>query len=103
MLPTPDWLKHGNPACLGEDTKLWFVNELEEYREDNDVYTIREAYPVAKAICFSCEILDVCRDWGIKHEEYGIWGGMSPSERKRYRSKHKIVLKSSVTVDEALR
>ena len=103
MFATPDWLKYGNPACLGEDTKLWFAIDQVEYREDNDVYSVAEAYPVAKAICASCDIIDACRDWGIKHESYGIWGGMSPSERKRYRTKHRIVLSSPTTVDEALR
>jgi WhiB family redox-sensing transcriptional regulator len=37
----------------------------------------------AKAICVTCPVRTACLDWAIQHsEEFCIWGGMSPDERK---------------------
>jgi WhiB family redox-sensing transcriptional regulator len=43
-----------------------------------------------KRLCENCLVLDECREWAIKHEAYGYWGGMTPSQRKAFRQKHKI-------------
>lgn len=38
---------------------------------------------MAKAACMSCEVVKKCGDYAVKHrEEAGIWGGMSPNDRK---------------------
>lgn len=31
--------------------------------------------------CGTCPLFDACAEWGIAHEEYGFWGGMTPEER----------------------
>lgn len=39
----------------------------------------------AKKICAQCEVREVCLQWAIVHDErFGIWGGMSERERRRY-------------------
>ncbi|HAT1355015.1 TPA: WhiB family transcriptional regulator, partial [Corynebacterium striatum] len=36
----------------------------------------------AKAICNSCPVLELCREHALRSAEpYGVWGGMSESER----------------------
>jgi WhiB family redox-sensing transcriptional regulator len=41
---------------------------------------------VPKRICSSCEHKQECLMWAIDNEEeHGIWGGMSPRERRRIR------------------
>jgi len=41
----------------------------------------------AKIICHGCPVADECLDAAmLGREEYGIWGGMTPQERKRYTS-----------------
>jgi WhiB family redox-sensing transcriptional regulator len=38
----------------------------------------------AKAICLSCPALAACRRHALAvHEPYGIWGGLSESERQQ--------------------
>jgi WhiB family redox-sensing transcriptional regulator len=37
----------------------------------------------AKAICHTCPVLEMCREHALTvHEPYGIWGGLSESERE---------------------
>lgn len=46
---------------------------------------------VAKAIkyCEDCSIRIECRDYAIKHELMGVWGGTSERERKRMKKLEK--------------
>jgi hypothetical protein len=53
-------------ACNGMDTNLFF----DQYESDVNM---------AKAIdqcCLSCPVMLMCRDSGIKNNEYGVWGGV---------------------------
>ncbi|MBV6754845.1 WhiB family transcriptional regulator [Rhodococcus opacus] len=44
------------------------------------------AEQAAKAICNECPVLFRCRDYAVAAAEpHGIWGGLSPTERKRQR------------------
>lgn len=43
---------------------------------------------MAKDLCADCPIRLQCLDYAMKqNEEYGIWGGLSPHERKLLRKK----------------
>ncbi|MFD5179852.1 WhiB family transcriptional regulator [Nocardia sp. NPDC058379] len=43
----------------------------------------------AKRICAQCPVLTHCRDHAVAaNEPHGIWGGMTPRERARYRWLH---------------
>ena len=45
-----------------------------------------------KALCSQtqCEVREQCLEWAIDHDErFGIWGGMSERERRRYKKEHK--------------
>lgn len=39
----------------------------------------------AKRICSICPVAQECGKWAIWHEPSGIWGGMTPVERKTMR------------------
>ena len=69
-LRTPAFLAEGD--CVGEDPKLW----------DDDT---KELAFQAKPICAECPVRDLCRDWGMDYEEFGIWGGMTEAERRKAR------------------
>jgi hypothetical protein len=47
---------------------------------------------LAKRACLTCPVLVACRRWGLHHEEFGIWGGMSPKERNTMRKARGITL-----------
>lgn len=39
----------------------------------------------AKRICLACEVRTECLEYAIAHEEpFGIWGGLSERERRRF-------------------
>ena len=40
----------------------------------------------AKRVCAQCEVREQCLNWAVDHDErFGIWGGMSERERRRYK------------------
>lgn len=69
-----DWQLHA--ACRGMASSFFFHPEGER----GPARARREAQ--AKAVCFQCPAMAACRDHALRvHEPYGIWGGLSESER----------------------
>ncbi|MEV4894234.1 WhiB family transcriptional regulator [Nonomuraea sp. NPDC055795] len=67
------WLRRG--ACRTSDPELFFPLALGPEQEAR-----------AKAVCAECQVLDQCRDYALSAgESEGIWGGMTPDERRRAR------------------
>ena len=63
-------------ACRGMDSGVFFHPEGERGPARSD----REAR--AKQICTHCPVLVQCRRHALTvHEPYGVWGGLSASER----------------------
>ncbi len=50
-----------------------------------------------KAICHACPVLEPCRDWGLRREHYGLWGGLAERERRRTRLTLGITVESPHT------
>ena len=70
-----DWQLRG--ACRGMDSAFFFHPDGER----GPSRTNREAR--AKAVCQRCPVLIQCRQHALAvHEPYGIWGGLSESERE---------------------
>lgn len=74
------WMKQA--SCANEERDLWFPQ-------------VGGASRVARMICAGCPVKNECLDYALKHEEFGIWGGMSAEERNRYRRTHKVKFVSS--------
>jgi len=69
-----DWQMRG--ACRGMDSAFFFHPE----NERGPARAGREAR--AKQICSGCPVLARCRAHALDvHEPYGVWGGLSESER----------------------
>lgn len=46
---------------------------------------------IAKAVCWRCPVLDACREHALAAAEpYGVWGGLSETERRRIRAQRGI-------------
>jgi WhiB family transcriptional regulator, redox-sensing transcriptional regulator len=74
---TENWEWQLLGACRSEDTELFFHPEGERGPRRSG----REA--AAKAVCARCPVLDLCRSHALAaREPYGVWGGMSESERE---------------------
>jgi WhiB family redox-sensing transcriptional regulator len=66
-------------ACQSEDPELFFP--LGEYGDGNAAQIAQ-----AKAICFGCPVASSCLDWALRGKiPHGIFGGLTPSERKKLR------------------
>lgn len=69
----------GSGNCVGVDTELMYPERGR--RADQ-----------AKAVCVGCPLLEPCREHGIRHEYFGVFGGLSENERRvirrqRYRQR----------------
>lgn len=78
-LPVPvtdlwDWQLRG--ACRDVDSALFFHPEGAR----GPTRTAREAR--AQAICASCPVIEACRRHALSVQEpYGVWGGLTESDR----------------------
>lgn len=67
-----------------------------EYKDGDYFYTVE----AAKQLCAGCPIKAQCAAYGLRWEEFGIWGGMTPAERTKFRKKF---MKSGATFPIAQR
>ncbi|MBC2641900.1 MULTISPECIES: WhiB family transcriptional regulator [unclassified Rhodococcus (in: high G+C Gram-positive bacteria)] len=79
-----DWQLEG--LCRGVDSAVFFHPDGER----GGARAHREAH--AKALCRRCPVLIECREHALASAEpFGIWGGMSESERAAYhREQHDV-------------
>ncbi|GAB91255.1 WhiB family transcriptional regulator [Gordonia rhizosphera] len=72
----PHWRE--DAGCRGADPAVFFpASELSAVDKARHERT-------AKLICGNCPVRRQCHDFAaIGPEPYGIWGGMTPTERKR--------------------
>jgi WhiB family redox-sensing transcriptional regulator len=63
-----DW--QAEAECRGARRDLFFPEEGEL------------PSPVAIAMCWRCPIRKRCLEWALAHEEEGIWGGLTDSQRE---------------------
>jgi WhiB family transcriptional regulator, redox-sensing transcriptional regulator len=76
-----DWQMHG--SCRGMRSSVFFHPE----RERGPARAEREA--LAKSVCRGCPVLEQCRAHALAvHEPFGVWGGLSVSERAKLIRAH---------------
>ncbi len=65
--------------CRDMDPDLWFP----EYDERTKEYG--EQATTAIMVCNICPIKEACLAYGLEFEDYGVWGGTTPSKRREMR------------------
>jgi hypothetical protein len=61
-------------ACRGEDVDYFFEYDLNGIRANR----------VAEFCHMNCSVRAQCLEWALSvPEEFGVWGGVTPTERKR--------------------
>jgi len=77
--PTADqWEWQLHAACRGLDSSSFFNDDGERA----PFRSRREA--AAKQLCRGCPVLAQCREHALEvREPYGVWGGLSSSEREQ--------------------
>lgn len=72
-VPDIGWASRG--ACRTSDPELFFPVTSSPRQE-----------AAAKRVCAGCAVLQECRAYAIRTgERDGIWGGLTPEERRRLR------------------
>lgn len=71
-------------ACLGMDTDIFFPLEvLGGPKRGKGTPGEKARAEAAKEICARCGVIDSCLDYAIGNgDEFGIWGGTTPGERR---------------------
>lgn len=79
-----------NGACKGFPVDWWFPMfsglKKEQLRE------MRKNAKQAQIICAGCKQKQHCLDYSLKHEPWGIWGGLTEQERAVMRLSKGILL-----------
>jgi hypothetical protein len=70
--PYLSWMDHG--ACKGHDAGMWFP----DFRSDSG----KRQADIAEFVCVNCPVRVQCAAVGANHKE-GIFGGLTPAERKQ--------------------
>ncbi len=69
--------------CRGNHSHLFFPPSTVERKEERD----RREHQ-AKAICGVCSVQDDCLEFALEIKEpYGIWGGLTETERRQLASR----------------
>lgn len=71
MSNNDDWASRA--ACKGVDPNLFYPDRGEDVS-------------VALELCTHCPVRAECQAWGLRHENHGIWGGLSNRKRRKIRS-----------------
>jgi WhiB family redox-sensing transcriptional regulator len=74
-----------SPACAEVGTILFFAPD----KDDPMGKIEKEFYRYARQVCATCPHKAECAEWGLENEEYGVWGGLTPLQRRALRSERR--------------
>lgn len=58
--------------------------------DDPDMASLRHA---AKSLCAECPIKKQCFEYGFKHEDLGVYGGVTAHERAKMKGRSRIYIR----------
>ena len=74
-----DWMDEAN--CKNMDTNLFFPNLGQNYD------------PFIEEVCMECSVIEECAWYANETSaDFGMFGGMSPNDRHKWRKKNDITL-----------
>ena len=69
-----------NASCKEIGVELFFPEDSGFSHEERYV----------KKLCNECPIIKECLEWALHHENFGIWGGTTPMDRRVIRRARNI-------------
>lgn len=67
-------------SCIGTDPESFF-------NEDSSMYSA-----TAHRVCMNCPEREPCGEWAVHHDYgYGMWGGLTPIQRREIRKRRGII------------
>jgi WhiB family redox-sensing transcriptional regulator len=92
-LAAPAWMR--DAACAGMDPGVFFPDPDSHARHHK---TVRRHKERAKKVCARCPVARECLEHALANdEEFGIWGGTTPKERRAMVRTGKVVLPARPT------
>jgi WhiB family transcriptional regulator, redox-sensing transcriptional regulator len=80
------WQEAG--ACRDADLTLFFSPDGDDDGSAERAAERRRRLRQAIQICQECPVRQVCRRYALEHgEKFGVWGGLTETERRRIRSR----------------
>jgi len=93
--------EYENPSCASVGGEFWYPeNDASQAGFTALNYQSAEVQ-IAKSVCNGCSHKQECGQWGLKHERYGIWGGLGERERSHIRKRLNIFVEEVGNVDIA--
>lgn len=86
-----DEINWDKAACEGAPTNLFYIVE-----EERAVLQLIGAETLRK-ICAICPIWDKCLAYAMRHETYGVWGGLLSKERAALKKNDGSYLQETAT------
>jgi WhiB family redox-sensing transcriptional regulator len=81
QIEIPKFILEGDAACSQTDPEIFFPMEIED-SSGNIISSTYAHLKAAKEICSSCPLVTSCLAYALKHDELGVWGGTTESQRK---------------------
>ena len=88
--------EYEDPLCATANTELFFSKDPDEPGYIKSQVDFQHS--LAKKICGGCVHKIECAEWGIFREVHGVWGGMTPQERRKARRRLGLKDKDTVLV-----
>ena len=80
-------MDYGVNACYGVDVRIFYSTQSKFRRR-------------ALALCKNCTVKSACLERGLKHEEFGIWGGTTAEQRVKIRTERGITVERPEVIEE---
>lgn len=84
--------EYENPSCASVGGDFWFPEKANSRGELRTLSGTSFEVQMAKSICGSCIHKTECAQWGIEHEYFGVWGGLTERERGPIRRRLNIIV-----------
>lgn len=85
-----DWDK---ASCRGMPTNFFYRLET-----DRNIGKLIET-DIFRMTCTACPLWSQCLGYASENEKYGVWGGMTPSERRSFLEPNKSAIRKKVISD----
>lgn len=72
-------------AGLCRDRPGLFYGTDGKHRPQETHHEKRLRENTALGYCHMCPVIDLCAEWAVHHERYGVWGGLTETERQLVR------------------
>jgi WhiB family redox-sensing transcriptional regulator len=88
MIDQIDYSWRSEAICKDQDPEIFYPDMATSHGQKIAKFAVK--------ICGECPVRIKCAEHGLRHERYGVWGGLTEGERARYRKKHHITIETDL-------